>query len=371
MCGINKPLIEYRYRAEKKWYNRVCKQCERNENKKLREQKKQISKTLIDGKKMCQACQIYKEMKEFESLDTSRPKECNQCINCRKKQQNYYVENKIAINERNNIYYATNQPDLRQKRKEFRLKNRDVYNAKQRAKYNSDYEFRFASCQRRRIRKLFGKGRYYDLYIGCNQQFFNEWIDYNLQFDAKMTRDNYGKYWHADHVFPCALFTLTIEEHKKICFNWRNYSPLEASLNHKKSANIDIDQVKLHNQRLKDFSKLKNIEVVTWDPFNVLQQPQLPPFIGNNKDEQVETVDNKNSRPSEGKNIEDDESDYDSELEEKFISDSEIDDPQQVSPNTLFVSIEDAVQRLNINRLENDSNRSMIAQDIVSSLSEN
>ena len=352
-CGVNKPHSEYRYRPEKMWLSRVCKQCERDDNKKLREKTKQTSLTLIDGKKLCTSCQTYQELKQFDSLDILRPKQCKACISCRKKQQEYFNQNKTVINMRNNKYYADNQPFIRKHRKEFRAANKETYNAKQRARYHTDYEFRFASNQRRRTRKLLGHGRYYDQYIGCDQKFFNEWIDYNLQFSSTMTRDNYGKHWHADHVFPCSIFTLANETHKQICFNWMNYTPLEANLNQSKLNRIDINQVKLHNQRLAEFLKLKKIEVVTWDPFNVLQQPQLPPFIGNNKDEQVEITLKKVIDHRMVNNTEDEESDYDSELEdeiiEKLISDSEIGNPQQVLPVTRLKSgIEPVVLQLDI-----------------------
>jgi len=337
-CSIRKPFAEYRYHADKKWLSRVCKQCERDGNQKSREKVKLASLTLVDEKKLCTSCQTYKETKQFESLDMFRPKECLTCIICRKKQQVYTVENKDRIDTRSKEYYQTNHSYIRQQRKDFRSANREAHNKRQRSRYHTDSGYRLASNLRRRARKLLGKGRKHDENLGCDGNFFNDWISYNLQFSSTMTWNNYGTYWHADHVFPCANFTLTFENHRKVCFNWMNYSPLEARLNQSKLNRIDINQVKLHNQRLAEFLKLKNFEVVTWDPFNVLQQPQLPPFNGNIKDEQVETVLEIDSRPSEGKNIEDEESDYDSELEdefiEKLISDSEIGNPQQVLPDT-------------------------------------
>ena len=42
-CGVNKPHSEYRYRPEKMWLSRVCKQCERDDNKKLREKTNKLN----------------------------------------------------------------------------------------------------------------------------------------------------------------------------------------------------------------------------------------------------------------------------------------------------------------------------------------
>lgn len=62
----------------------------------------------------------------------------------------------------------------------------------------------------------------------------------------------------------------------------------------------------------------------------ILTQPQIPLFHGNIERKQVD------ENPLDGKNSEDDESDYDSHEEELYIkqSDSEMGNPQQVLPAT-------------------------------------
>ena len=43
-----------------------------------------------------------------------------------------------------------------------------------------------------------------------------------------MTWENYGKYWHIDHIVPCYYFDLLKEEEQKRCFHYTNLQPLFA-----------------------------------------------------------------------------------------------------------------------------------------------
>ncbi len=46
-----------------------------------------------------------------------------------------------------------------------------------------------------------------------------------------MSWDNYGSYWHIDHLRPCISFDQTNSNDQKECFNWSNLQPLEKSEN--------------------------------------------------------------------------------------------------------------------------------------------
>jgi 5-methylcytosine-specific restriction endonuclease McrA len=56
-----------------------------------------------------------------------------------------------------------------------------------------------------------------------------EWLKFN--FSNGMTFDNYGTYWHMDHVIPCSLFNLTNHEDINNCFKWTNIQPLLSKIN--------------------------------------------------------------------------------------------------------------------------------------------
>ena len=52
-------------------------------------------------------------------------------------------------------------------------------------------------------------------------------------FKQGMSWSNYGE-WHIDHIKPCSLFNLELEEEQLECFNYKNLQPLWAIDNIKK-----------------------------------------------------------------------------------------------------------------------------------------
>lgn len=79
--------------------------------------------------------------------------------------------------------------------------------------------------------------------IGCSIEDF--WIYLESKFEPGMTRENYGKVWHIDHIMPCAIFDLTKPEHQKRCFHFSNLQPLFAEDNRRKSDKIVTNQFQL------------------------------------------------------------------------------------------------------------------------------
>jgi len=61
------------------------------------------------------------------------------------------------------------------------------------------------------------------------------------QFDSKMTWDNYGTYWHIDHIYPQSLLPYDSLEHPNFqkCWALENLRPLEAKANIKKGNKVD------------------------------------------------------------------------------------------------------------------------------------
>ena len=58
------------------------------------------------------------------------------------------------------------------------------------------------------------------------------------QFDANMTWENYGTYWHIDHIIPLASFDLTDREQLLRAVHWTNLQPLYWEDNLKKGARV-------------------------------------------------------------------------------------------------------------------------------------
>jgi hypothetical protein len=73
-------------------------------------------------------------------------------------------------------------------------------------------------------------------YIGCSSNYFKKHL--SSMFTKKMNWDNYGSYWHVDHILPVSSFDHTNEQEIKKCWHWSNLRPLEAQENMNKSDSI-------------------------------------------------------------------------------------------------------------------------------------
>lgn len=159
----------------------------------------------------------------------------------REQQKNYYEQHKGDLSIGYKEYAKNNQEKISKYQKEYRTKNRTV--AKVYAKEymsqrrENDVEFRIKDCLRARVNKVirFGyKSKKTMELLDCSIEFFMQYIE--SKFDNKMSWDNYGSYWHIDHMRPCASFDLTDPEQQKQCFSYINLQPLEGIENIRKGA---------------------------------------------------------------------------------------------------------------------------------------
>jgi len=67
-----------------------------------------------------------------------------------------------------------------------------------------------------------------------------DFMDYLLNHEnnacGKFTRENYGTFWHIDHIKPLAAFNLLDDDELMAAFHYSNCQPLEADENLKKSS---------------------------------------------------------------------------------------------------------------------------------------
>lgn len=84
--------------------------------------------------------------------------------------------------------------------------------------------------------------RHSDL-IGCSPSQFRTHLE--SKFKRGMTWENYGTYWHVDHILPCASFDQTNPAHRAACWHWTNLQPLESVKNMAKSDKITHPQMSL------------------------------------------------------------------------------------------------------------------------------
>jgi hypothetical protein len=61
---------------------------------------------------------------------------------------------------------------------------------------------------------------------GCTIEFLKDYLE--SKFLPTMSWENYGKYWHIDHIKPCSLFDLSDIKEQNKCFHYTNLQPLFA-----------------------------------------------------------------------------------------------------------------------------------------------
>ena len=65
--------------------------------------------------------------------------------------------------------------------------------------------------------------------LGCDRKFFIDYIE--SKFEKDMTWENYGTYWHIDHIMPMFTFNLFNENEIRKCCHYTNLRPLTAKEN--------------------------------------------------------------------------------------------------------------------------------------------
>lgn len=67
-------------------------------------------------------------------------------------------------------------------------------------------------------------------YLGCTLKELAAHIE--NKFTPDLSWANYGVFgWHVDHYVPCSRFDLAREDHRAVCFHWRNLRPLWGETN--------------------------------------------------------------------------------------------------------------------------------------------
>lgn len=158
--------------------------------------------------------------------------------------------------------------------KQYSKENRSAiyaqHNDRIRERRITDINFRLACNYRGRMKKFLKKERQNIRYLGCSYEFLMKWFNF-LEPEASL--ENYGYYgWHMDHVIPCSLFNLEIEEEISRCFHWTNIQPLLFIENLSKRHIISEEDIIDFEEKLKDFCLLENIKIpLKYDRFQYIK----------------------------------------------------------------------------------------------------
>lgn len=275
-CNTTKDIIEFTYS------HRILVRCKTCQNAQRCKKRKEAKENAVNITKTCKKCNIEKKGSEFEfgtllckycfseqdKEANNRPSETDPdkmcrvcettkpaimfrkrelvCKECSKKKLYEWREN----NKERFLKICKNYRD-RDEKKELRNKNR-------REKYWNEIKERLTQLYRTRVRLCIKKKYYpkntkfdYNTLLGCEWNYLIKWLEFNMK--PEMSWDNYGSYWHIDHVYPCSLFDFSIEEERTKCFNWTNLTPLECIENIKKSNKLDINLIQHYRKRAIEF----------------------------------------------------------------------------------------------------------------------
>lgn len=168
-----------------------------------------------NGKMRCRGC---KEILPFELFDSIKQKPGKYRARCKKCSYQQLKDNDPDFlakrREIARLWYAQNKKKVKQKDVERRKRpqNRIKNALKLRLK---DY--------------LITKSERFHKLIGCSPIELKNHLE--KQFSPAMSWDNYGIYWHIDHIIPCRAFDLQRKEERIKCFNFKNLRPLPAKEN--------------------------------------------------------------------------------------------------------------------------------------------
>lgn len=175
----------------------------------------------ISPSKRCRSCNEIKSLCDFSISNHGVYPNCHDC----RKAKSRETLKKFRGTGRNKAIQE-------------RYKNSDKYKEYKKRKWN-DPQYKLRESLRNRTRlALQGqkKSKKTEQLVGIT---FNDLKKYlESKFKKGMTWDNYGKYWHVDHIIPCAAFDLSKPEEQQKCFHYSNLQPLEAKKNFSKGARI-------------------------------------------------------------------------------------------------------------------------------------
>jgi hypothetical protein len=234
-CNINKEISNFREKRH------VCKSCDNDKkrinysnDKELRDEKnkKRRIKYQTDEEHRQKLIKMAGDFKHNKVIERQKLKEEeNQKIGLENKQCKYCNEIKLINMFRHN-----------------RLKCRDCERDEPLDKFKRVVRSRIISA-------LSCKNKHTIEYLGCNTEEFYNWMLYN--FDDVLTLDNYGSFWHIDHVIPISHFNLENEHEQSIAFNWKNTMPLSAKENCTKNNRLVLSQIEQHLKMLAQQSLIK------------------------------------------------------------------------------------------------------------------
>jgi len=247
-CKETKPLTEFtKDKRLKSGYGGQCKACKNKRASKKPITEEQREKNRIKARKHYYKSidkQRQRAKERYHSLTEEQREEYN------KYKKQWHHKNKDSINAKRREQYA-NDPTIREKSsqraKAYYQNNREkiIQNSVEytRNRRQNDIEYRLRHVVSNAVwyavtgqRGSKGGSTFDELPYSAEQ--LKEHLE--NQFDDKMNWENYGSYWHIDHIYPHSKLPYDSLKHPNFRMAWAlsNLRPLEAKENQSKGAKI-------------------------------------------------------------------------------------------------------------------------------------
>lgn len=202
--------------------------------------------------KPCCTCKTWKSLTTYNKSPTKWDGLRNECKDCL---ASYRKKNKDKMTEYNKNYWVETKEDQTERHKKWKSENREHVNeynrmykkaweANKRAtdpswKLLKNLRCRLWSALKSQSATEYKAAQTREL-VGCDLDVLRAHLE--SKFTPEMTWENYGSYWHCDHVIPCASWDMTKLLDQALCFNYKNLQPLEGSENVSKGATFCEDE---------------------------------------------------------------------------------------------------------------------------------
>ena len=230
----------YNNKRQKDGLSSECKRCDkdrsriyyRNNRERLKLKAKEWRKDNIERKKENDS-RWQKNNRDKRNKANRKYREKN-----KEKLKDNYIKNKTKYSERSKIYYRLNRDKIIQKNLEYQYATREARNERQRNRMKTDTHFRISTTMAKSLHntlKTKKGGQKWESLVGYTTTDLMNHLE--KQFTPEMTWENYGSYWHIDHLVPKYYFDYDSYDHPHFsaCWSLSNLQPLEAKKNLRKN----------------------------------------------------------------------------------------------------------------------------------------
>lgn len=202
--------------------------------------------------KTCTKCGLDKQVnaENFHKRSSSKDGFAHECKVCKSKRDSQYrKDNKEILSDNAKSFYQRNKEKIKSKTRKYYRDNKEKiikreYEYKKR-RLKNDHAYRMRESVSNSIYcALFRKEHKGTKSSSCWSKlpYTPEELKEHLesQFDEHMTWDNYGYYWHIDHIYPQSLLPYDSLDHENFMLVWdlKNLRPLNAIENMSKGNEI-------------------------------------------------------------------------------------------------------------------------------------